>query len=215
MRDLIIALISIILILFISFPISAKSSDIFIDHLTNIIWDDCKEKDIHINQPCIINLENNQSIDVIKWPYEKKDLRRIIEILGEIQHNFETFYGTCENKPFRISGIDGCGILTCGNNRLDINGYNYFWNNIKVDVPKEEIKTIIGSNSSIIETHGENSPVTTGPNSPVTQQTDSIWFQSLEPKSTIIGTIIGILLTKSLDLLIEYWRTKNKKLNKK
>lgn len=201
--------------------ISAKSSDIFIDYLTNMMWNDCQGNDIHINQPGVLSyIETNQSVSLIEWPYDKNSLREIVRIFGEEQQIFTTIFGgTCENynDSTRIGGINGCGILTCGDNRLDINGYNYFWNGIKVDVPQENLnfKTTYGPNSSIIETHGENSHVTIGDNNPVIQQDDHIWIQLFWSKSTIAGMIIGILITKLLDLIIEYWRNRNKKSEKR
>jgi hypothetical protein len=221
MKKLIIIMVAIILSLSFLPSISAKSSDIFIDYLTNMMWNDCQGNDIHINQPGVLSyIETNQSVSLIEWPYDKNSLREIVRIFGEEQQIFTTIFGgTCENynDSTRIGGINGCGILTCGDNRLDINGYNYFWNGIKVDVPQENLnfKTTYGPNSSIIETHGENSHVTIGDNNPVIQQDDHIWIQLFWSKSTIAGMIIGILITKLLDLIIEYWRNRNKKSEKR
>jgi hypothetical protein len=178
--------------------ISGKSSEVFIDHLTNLIWEDCRGKDIHINQPVIIDLETNKSIPLIKWAYNKSKIKDIIRIFGEEQPYFSNILsGTCEDKGPYVGGIDGCGILTCGNNWLDINGYNYFWNGIKVDVPKEEFKVTSGNNSPIIETGdsspvttGDKSPITTGDNSPINQKELNIAFA----QGTIFGTIFGIML---------------------
>lgn len=176
--------------------ISAKSSEVFINHLTDMIWKDCQGKDIHINQPIINYTTKNQTSDLrlIEWPYDRSTVRRIIELFGESQPYFATFYGTCENKGVTITGIDGCGILTSGDNKLDINGYNYFWNGVTVDVPKEEFKMTSGNNSPIIETQGDKSPVTTGPNSPISQQEENIWVQLFWSKGTIGGLIIAFIL---------------------
>jgi len=198
MKKLIIILCAIILSLLMVQTISAKSSDIFLDHLTNLMWEDCKGKDIHINQPAIIDSETNKSIPLIIWPYNKSDIKDIIRIFGEEQPYFANILsGTCEDKGPWVGGIDGCGILTCGNNSLDINGYNYFWNGIKVDVPKEEFKITSGNNSPIIEagdnspvTTGDKSPITTGDNSPINLKEWNIAFA----QGTIFGTILGILL---------------------
>ena len=72
----------------------AKSSDIFIDYLTDMIYEDCQCKDIQINQPYIIDTKTNKSIDVIMWPYSYQDLRRIIELFGETEP-FAFFQGSC------------------------------------------------------------------------------------------------------------------------
>lgn len=172
---------------------SAKSSDIFIDYLTDMIYEDCQGNDIQINQPYIINTKTNESVDVITWPYSYQDLRRIIELFGEMEP-FAFYQGTCENKGVSISGADGCGILACQDNRLDINQYTYFWNGVRVAVPKEEFKTTFGPNSPIVETYGDKSPVTTGDNSPVTQQENNIWIQLFWSKGTIGGVIVAAIL---------------------
>jgi len=214
MKRLIIALIAIILSLSLLPSISAKSSDVFIDYLTNMMWNDCQGKDIHINQPVIMDKTTNQSVNRIKWPYDKNTIHEIVRVFGEEQQIFTTFFGTCEyyNNSTRIEGIKGCGILTSGSNKLDINGYNYFWNGVKVDVPQENLnfKMTNAPNSSIIETHGENSPVTTGSNSPITQ--DSIWVQLLEPKVTILGVVIGILIKEVAERIMAFYKNRNKKL---
>ena len=214
MKRLIIALIAIILSSLLLPSISAKSSDVFIDYLTNMMWNDCQGNDIRINQPGVLRyIETNQSVNLIKWPYEKNTLREIVRLFGDEQQIFTTIFGgTCENynESTRIGGINGCGILTCGANRLDINGYNYFWNGIKVDVPQENLnfKTTYGPNSSIIETHGEKSPVTTGSNSPINQQEDSTWIQLFWPKVTFLGMIVGALITILTELAVKYLKKK-------
>jgi hypothetical protein len=213
MIKLYIPLIVIILTSLLLPSISAKSSDVFIDYLTDMMWKNCQGNDIHINQPVLTYTATNQSVSLIKWPYDRSTIREIVRIFGEEQQIFTTIFGgTCENyaNSTRIGGINGCGILTSGNNRLDINGYNYFWNGIKVDVPLEilNLKTTYGPNSSIIETHGEKSPVTTGPNSPINQQEDAIWVQLFLPKVTLAGMIIGAIITALFDLVIKLRRTK-------
>ena len=155
----------------------------------------------------------NQSVSLIKWPYDRSVIREIVRIFGEEQSGFETFYGTCKDKGVTISGWNGCGILTCGDNWLDINGYNYFWNDVRVYPTQENLnlKATYGPNSSIIETHGVNSPVTTGSNSPINQQEDAFWVQLFLPKVTILGMIIGAIITALFDFVIRHMRNRTKK----
>jgi len=172
---------------------SAKPSDIFIDHLTDLIWADCQGKDIHINgniSYCI----GKTCTTVIPWPYDRAFLRQFLKQLGEHQSNFSTFMGTCENKIMYTSGINGCGILTIGSIKLNINGDNYYWNNTKVDVPEEVLKINQGPNSTLVETHGPNSPVTTGPNSSINQQGNNIHIELSVPKESLAVAIIGAIV---------------------
>lgn len=181
---------------------TGKPSDIFIDHLTNLIWADCRGKDIHINNNISYCIDK-KCTNLIPWPYDKTFLRGFIKLLGENQSHFSTFWGTCEDKIMYSGGINGCGILTIGDCKLDINGDNYYWNGIKVDVPEEVFKVNQGPNSTMIETHGPNSPVTTGPNSPITsgsnssitQQNNNILVELSIPKDTLIVVIVGAIVT--------------------
>lgn len=183
----------------------AKSSDLFINHLTNIIYEDCKGNDIYIKYILV----NNQTFPVLKWKYENESIKSILNVYGDLEP-FQKYWGTCEDKAGTFSiGPDGCGILTCQNNRLDINEYDYFWNGVRVDVPKEEFKTTYGANSPIVETHGDKSPVTTGDNSPITQREDSIWVQLFWSKGTIGGLIIAGLLDICFILIKRYLRKRS------
>lgn len=167
----------------------AKSSELFIDYLTNLIYEDCRGKDINVKYILL----NNQTFPVLKWPYEKTALKNIIKIYGDLEP-FKKYFGTCEDYAGTVDiGPDGCGILTCQNNRLDISEYEYFWNGVRVDVPREGFKATFGPNSPIVETHGERSPVTTGDNSSITQQEENIWLQLFWSKGTIGGLFIALI----------------------
>lgn len=209
-------IVSIIMIIFIvSSNGYAKPSDMFVNYLTDIIWTDCQGKDIEINQPIITFTATNQTLSLMKWPYGKEDLRQVIKLLSE--QPYRTYAGQCDGVYSMVSdtGWEGCGILTSENHKLNINFDTYYWDGVKVDVPKEEFKTTYGSNSPIIETNGEKSPVTTGANSPINQQENAIWVQLFLPKVTILGMIIGAIITALVEHIITRWRNKTKKSMKK
>jgi len=46
--------------------ISAKSSEVFIDYLSDTMWKDCQGKDIHINSPGVLTYAaNNSNVSLI------------------------------------------------------------------------------------------------------------------------------------------------------
>lgn len=166
---------------------SAKSSDMFIGSLTKMIYEDCKYNNIVINQPypyTIVNKTTNDSIDVINWPYTCLDLRVLIEQFSEMEP-----FMSYDTTSFSGMGLlpDGRKILTSQDNWLDINGDTYYWNGVRVDNIKQEFKI------TSIETHGNNSPVTTGAYSPINQQENNIWIQLSWPKIAVAGLIILVL----------------------
>jgi len=141
----------------------AKSSDLFVDYLTKIITSDCSGKDIHIKEGYI--LDNNQSLTELKWPwkYGYNGTRSIIKIFGELEP-FDDYFNGCNNKGGGIiGGKDGCQILGCGEHKLDITKYEYFWDDVRVDIPREEF------NSYYAQTSGDNSPALAGNNGQISQ----------------------------------------------
>ena len=178
----------------------------FLDHLTNLMWEDCKGKDIHINQPGILKFTaTNENVSLIKWPfYNKTGLKYILELLDK--QPYRDYLGQCGKNGTFASGEgywDGCSILTCDNNRLDIDYDGYTWNNIRVDVPREEFKIASGNNSQIIET-GDNSPVTTGDKSPITTGDDSPINQQDINIAFAKGTIFGVFITLLFKILYDF-----------
>jgi len=85
-------------------------------------------------------------------------------------------------------------------NRLDINSYVYYWNDVKVDVPREEFKIASGNNSQIIETC-DYSPVTTGDKSPIATGDDS----PISQKDWNIGFAQGTKSTVPIYLITTLW----------
>ena len=202
-----------LLLLLLVHSVSAKSSSLFVDHLATLIYNDCKGQDLAINQPYIVSAATNTAINQIpESSYDYTTVRRIVEVLGDLEP-YAFFQGTCENKRVAINGGgDGCGIVTCGNNKLDINQYTYLWNGERVDVPKEEFKATYGTNSPIIETLGDKSPVTTGDSSPIQQKETNTNFFS---KDTLIGTVIGAILTVLGNTILSVLKKRKKKLESK
>lgn len=143
-------LLIIILLICVS-PVMAKSSDIFIDHLSSIVYVGCQGKDLIIKEPFIVNTRTNETITLIPWAYSYETLRKVIQIFGDMEPwNF--FQGTCENKGVTIGGSkDACGILKCGDNTLDINQYTYLWNGERVDVPKETTNIAINNQGNLVQ----------------------------------------------------------------
>jgi hypothetical protein len=142
----------------------SKPSDMFIDHLSDIVYNDCQNKDLYIKDGFIINTVTNKTVTLINWPYPYSYIRRIIELFG----NYEPF--DLQNGGITISGNgDGIGILKCGDHSLDINQFTYFWDGVRVDVPKEEIMQTYGNYSPIIKNNGDNNKIAIGQNNQVSE----------------------------------------------
>lgn len=232
MRSII--LISVIILLLLLLPTaSARSSQIFIDHLTNLIWDDCKGNDIRIHQPVITLDQVNHTISLTKlsnttnqitflsglrWPYSRDQLKQVIQMLTE--QPYRTYQGQCDGVYSMVSdtGFEGCGILTSGKNKLNINFDTYYWNGEKVDVPKEELYNIAsGNNNTQVINKGDKNSINignsnianTGENSTITQQDLNITFS----KGIISGAIV-LLIAETLGILLQRWLRKKKKVLK-
>jgi len=198
---------------------SAKSSDLFVNYLGEIIFEDCSRNDINIKEGFISlksDIENsNKPLTTIKsGSYTLVNLTKIIQILGE-REPFDQYFAGCgsnDNSGFSM-GKNGCKILSCSGHTLDINQYEYFWDGERIDLPREEFTAIYGDN---IETYGDESPVTTGDSSPIIQNNNgpvdlsnrNIWIQMFFSKGTIIGTLIGFLLKVLYDIIVRHRRNR-------
>ncbi|MBS3056789.1 MAG: hypothetical protein J4473_05145 [Candidatus Aenigmarchaeota archaeon] len=97
------------------------------NYLTNIIYEDCKGKEI-FSTPLIINKYNNQPIGSIKPPYLREDVYFLIELI-------------IDNEPYNIKanlfseqgGKEGNNLLVCGNKELDANFNTYEWGGQRID----------------------------------------------------------------------------------
>jgi hypothetical protein len=101
----------------------------FINYTTNIIYTDCKGKNITSDNPRFLIGE------MIKWPYSEDYLRKGIEIITSYdykQHNVDNHFLIEE-------GNEGIGILKCENNHLDIYGTRYYWNGVEI-IPSTTIE---------------------------------------------------------------------------
>jgi hypothetical protein len=192
--------------------VEAKSSDLVLNRLTQLIYQSCQGQDININQPYIINAQTNHSFNLLKWSdysnYNNNNLKRVIEVLDTF--SFPFISGTCENKGIVIgNGLGGCNILSCVGNKLDINGHDYFWNGVKVDVPTVELQN----------TYVNNSIHTTGPNSPALIGNGAINLNGniINENNIIIqlfwsnGTIGGLIISFVIYVIMKLLRKKNKK----
>ncbi|MFA5259014.1 MAG: hypothetical protein WC402_02975 [Candidatus Pacearchaeota archaeon] len=189
--------------------VNATSSSLFVDHLSKTIYNDCQNKDIIIKEGYIQNTLTNKSVTILPWQYSYDNVHRIIEILGNYEP-YEFFQGSCENKGVSISGIPGCKILSCGDKYLDVNQYTYFWNGVRVDVPKEEFNTYNA------QTSGDNSPAVAGNNNNIQQNNKSLLINLFWSKGTIGGLIIGgIIWLLVRIILFEYKKRKTKQKTKK
>lgn len=161
----------------------------------------------------------------LNWPYNKSELKSVITFINEYQYRH--FEGpSCEEKTAEyFPGWNGCGILTCENDRLVINGDDYYWKNIKID-PSQDINAsgqhntvVVGdgnqvatgpNNSLVMNNNGGSVALQTGSGSSVTQQTGN--GNSVTQQNTNItiafgaGTFFGIILNFLLKYLYDIYR---------
>src|SRR5205085_9046771 len=73
----------------------ATRSDLFINYLSNIIWNDCQGKDIHINKPILRYTATNQTVSLIPWgSYSLDEIKQIVGDLGNVK--YDNIMGTCQ-----------------------------------------------------------------------------------------------------------------------
>ena len=182
----------------------------FIEYLSNKIYEDCKGSDINIKEGFMETVNTKQPFTVLKWPYDISTIKKIIQLFTE-------------NGPYLIlsrgwamgSGEVAQQILTCKNHKLDISGDDYYWDGIKVELPKYNVDIDVSAESGgkatltgdIIEleegarytkTEGDFSPATSGDNSPVVQE--NIFARIL----TNLYFSISVTFTLGLSIILNF-----------
>lgn len=76
----------VLLILLLSVPVAyAISSDLFIDHLSGMIYKDCQSQDLHIKDNFIFNSVTNKTVTLIPWLYDYPTIKRLVQLFGEYE----------------------------------------------------------------------------------------------------------------------------------
>lgn len=103
----------------------------------------------------------------------------------------------------------GCKILTCDNHRLDISGDDFYWDNIKYEGVKNEVKLNYAEsapNSQAIA--GDNNGITIGNNN---QKNNSFLMELFWDKGTIGGIILFGVVWVLKKIIYDKWKEKHKK----
>jgi hypothetical protein len=131
---------------------AAKSQE-FVDYLSNKIYEECKESDINIKEGFIgyVDADKNiRNITILEWPYNLAKIKEIVNIFI-VNEPYPIFSRADENKEiFAVMGNAqqfAYKILTCGDHKLDINGYNYYWDGVKVELPRQKVDINISATS--------------------------------------------------------------------
>ena len=211
------ALIGIIIFLLTASQVHAMQTEEYLSHITDLVYDSCNEKDIKLKDNFFIKADNSGFIVDLKWPYDITLIKDTIDYISisepyAVSRNSWFTYGDTEvgNKSVKIDGR-GYNILVCGDNRLDVFSRDYYWNDRKIELPRnvqinEGGKATFGDRSPFIEINaGDNSKITTGDRSPINEE--NILIQLFWSKGTIGGGLIVIVL----NILYKYWKKRLRK----
>jgi len=178
--------------------VSAAHSNEFIEYVSLKIYEDCNGSALEFNNEPLRNEKTNEFIRLIP-SYNRVRVREIIGVLDSTTWNFDL-----GNLKLR-SGWNGKEILKCGDHWLDINGNDWYWDGISIDLPKIELqdnaKATFGNESPIVETYGDNSTVIIG-NENKTKISDNnlieqnnIWINLSLRNFNIVVILLGLILT--------------------
>lgn len=134
----------------------AKQSDEFINFLSNKIYSDCNGKGLIIKEDSLLDFRNGGSFKTINQEviknYDVVFIKEILEIFDS-REKFSHFTIIQEEKKFvdmmvpvasfplsdgtiKEIKFDGRDILRCNDHILDINGTDYYWDNEKIVLPR-------------------------------------------------------------------------------
>lgn len=170
----------------------AERSDEFVNYVSNKIYKDCNNKDLKINKVYYDTKTPRELAYLVSWPYAIENLNNALREFNKIEWvKYEG--GVIFQYGKKLVGKE---ILTCSSHQLDINGNDWHWDGVEIEMPKVfvGIKATSGDNSPIVETHGNNSPVIIGDESKTNINSGSLAGLEKFIKNNIIVSIIIIIL---------------------
>ncbi len=146
-----------ILVVFVN-PIFAKQSEEFIDFLSYKIYNDCTNENLIIKEDALLDFREGIHLRTLqekftKWPnYNLRIIKEVLAIFNS-RGKFASFAVINGKKQFIDAIIpiakldlsdgtkkeikfDGRDILKCDKYVLDINGTDYYWDNQKIELPR-------------------------------------------------------------------------------
>ncbi|MCZ7383010.1 MAG: hypothetical protein O8C64_15745 [Candidatus Methanoperedens sp.] len=140
--------------------IDAKKSDEYIAYNSNKIFEACKGNNITLSYNWL-KLSNGTLTNNLPWPYEFDIVNSIFKKIVSIEPYTTCQFGRGTVSCSNLGGDNpyGFGILKCGNNVLDVNGIDYFWNGEKLEVPRYVNNTAINNQGNLVQ-GSENSNIT-------------------------------------------------------
>jgi hypothetical protein len=158
MKHLLWLSLAILLLSFVSTVSAAKPTE-WIESVGAGVYERCAGYDLVITKP-YLSLANNTSINLIRWPYTEKTATKLIEALSSGEP-YDNYLMGCENQDAGVitRKQDGCGILVCANNTMDINWDKYYWNGEEIilrDRPTNQTNETIGNNTTTLPSEINN-----------------------------------------------------------
>jgi len=138
-----------VLILMVLFPtIQAKKSEDFIVYASNFIFEECKDSDINIKYG--VSTTTGSINRFPKGEYNLVDVYNLLRIIS----NSEPYTTHFESNSGEVSisgNQDGMNLLTCRDNKLDVNGLDYYWNDLRLEVPTNINNIVLQNNGNLIQ----------------------------------------------------------------
>lgn len=128
------------LLIIVSFS-SALHSEEYLRSLTNKISQECGSNDYSIKEGILFNRLTRENITLVKNSEANYEaLYKIISYLDQLPYVAYTPM-PCENavtSSGKSNAIMGCGLLRCGDHKLDVSGDTFYWDNVKFEEIKRE-----------------------------------------------------------------------------
>ena len=208
----------IVILIMMPLPVTAiEKSDEYINYTTDLIFNDCKEKNISIKPSMIKNNQTGMHIELLPYPYTKRNIKQILNIFSPVDFNEHRAVA-----PLSDNRLDGLNLLKCGNMSLDILGRLWYWKDKEIvsfsAIEKTSINqnifnsTVLGDVLQTANTGAEVNQFGKAENSIIQQKIKSEnWFLNIIMD---INFYIGISVTITISLLLK-WLFKFKIVKKK
>ena len=164
----------------------AEKDEVFLSHVSKLIFEDCRGHDITVRQ----GYDQTGRSGILPWPYDEGDVLDLSQMVVEAEpyDSFQSGGGVAMVFP---SGNPGVRRIECDGHSLDISKHEWFWDERRVERPTKVTNVNVtnqGPNSRNVATFGDNSPATAGDHSPAGRT------NIIVPVTVSFGAGVGITL---------------------
>ena len=172
--------------------VHAEKTDYWIEGVGKGIYQRCSGTDIELPKPYLA--VQNHTLASVAWPYSREQVITLVRGLSAGEP-YDKFWSGCDHQD--LGGIsrnrNGCGVLMCGENTLDIQWASWYWNGVEINQPSAPASQTNQSLNNTANQSANQTNQSNGTDLPVIPAQPSQW-----PSIAIVALLLMAVLAMAL-----------------